>query len=55
MDAFIGKCLTGSYTPKSDNSNYKPFIAALKSLYEKYAAKYGLVVKNNTVIYWGNV
>ncbi len=55
VDTFIGKCLTGSYAPKIDDSNYKPYINSLKKMYEKYATRQGLVIKNNSVIYWGHV
>ena len=54
-DIFIGRCLTGSYAPKKSNHNYTPYVDALKNMCEKYASHQDLMIKSNTVIYWGTV
>lgn len=55
-EAFIGKCLTGSYAPKKSNESlYKNYVDELRNLYERCRSENGLKVKNSTVIYWGRI
>lgn len=55
LEEFIGRNLSGSYAPKSGEKNYKPFVEAIKQVFDKYS-KYGKVILPNVVrVYMGKI
>lgn len=54
-DKFISRCLSASYSIKSDNENYADYIVKLEAVFDKYSKKGNVVMKNNTVAYIGKI
>ena len=52
---FVGRCLSSSYALKEGDRDYEAYKEALKQLFFKYADDMWTVIKNDTVIYWGEV
>ncbi len=53
--AFIERALSSSYAPRHGDASYRPFLAALETLFEQYAHDDVLQMPNETVIYTGTV
>lgn len=54
-DKFISRCLSSSYSIKSDNQNYDDYIKSLEVVFDKYAKKNNVVMDNDTVAYIGKI
>lgn len=52
---FIGRSLSGSYAPKPEDANYKPYVEALSALYAANQTAGALTVPGQAVVYWGGV
>lgn len=55
LDAFVGRNLSASYAPKSNEPNYKKFIDAITNLFAKYSQEGEITVPNITRSYIGKV
>lgn len=52
---FVGRCLSSSYAPKEGEKDYEEYKEALKELFFRFADDMWTVIKNETVIYWGEI
>jgi SAM-dependent methyltransferase len=55
LSGFLGRYLSASYAPKKTDKEYKPFITALSSLFEKYSHNGKIIIPNITRSYLGKV
>jgi SAM-dependent methyltransferase len=55
MDGFIGRNLSGSYSPKKGFDNYRPYISALTQLFEKFNRNGTLLMPYLTLSFVGEV
>ncbi|MFT8317654.1 MAG: class I SAM-dependent methyltransferase [Sporolactobacillus sp.] len=55
LEQFIGRHLSASYAPKPEQPNYSAFIAALRSLFEKFQESKTVPFPNLTKLYFGKV
>lgn len=55
LEGFIGRNLSSSYAPKKADPQYSAYVAALKSLFEKYKKGDSLTLPNLTRCYAGTV
>lgn len=52
---FVGRCLSCSYALKEGDENFENYKEALRELFFKHADDMWTVIKNKTIIYWGEV
>lgn len=52
---FISRSLSGSYSLKEDDENFKEYLDALSQLFIKSADKEVLTMSNKTVVYFGKI
>ncbi|HAM81708.1 class I SAM-dependent methyltransferase [Ornithinibacillus bavariensis] len=52
---FLGRYLSASFSPKKTDKEYKPFIAALTEVFEKYSDNGQIVIPTSTKSYLGEV
>jgi SAM-dependent methyltransferase len=55
IEGFIGRNLSGSYSPAEGDSNYRPFIEGLTTLFNRFSSHGQLIVPSITRSYMGNV
>lgn len=54
-EAFISRCLSGSYSLKRGDCEFNQYLEALSKLYDQYEADGVLTVPNKTVVYLGTL
>jgi SAM-dependent methyltransferase len=55
VDGFLGRNLSASYSPKTTDKEYQPFVEAITNLFEKYSQSEKIVMPNFTRSYLGTV
>lgn len=49
------RSLSGSYSLKSEDKNFREYMDELAALFEQYAQNNVLTIKNKTIVYWGKM
>lgn len=52
-EAFVARCLSGSYAPKPDEDGYEAFVCAMRDIFGEFQQDGQLVVPNTTNAYVG--
>jgi SAM-dependent methyltransferase len=52
-EAFVARCLSGSYAPKEGESSYETFVSAVNDIFDEYQQDGRLIVPNRTNAYVG--
>ena len=54
-DAFIARCLSGSYAPKEGEDSYDAFVSAVSGIFDEFQQDGSIVVPNMTDAYVGSL
>jgi len=52
---FVGRTMSSSFAPRMGTPAYKPFLDALRNLFDQYSLEGKLRIKNETLVVLGNV
>ncbi len=54
-EAFVARCLSGSYAPKAGDNGYETFVCAMQDIFDEFQQGGQLVVPNQTNAYIGTL